>query len=77
MTSKSVQMNQKVEQLLPCCFCGRANPSVAVDGYELYFVVCPRCNAHGPTSTLEKKAIALWNKRHDVEIFNEMFGGGT
>ena len=62
---------QEQVQLLPCPFCGYANPSMF---YEWQVVCRPAldedyppefgCDAEGPFGKTEAEAIAAWNTRH-------------
>jgi hypothetical protein len=64
---------QEQVQLLPCPFCGYANPSMF---YEWQVVCRPAldedyppefgCDAEGPFGKTEAEAIAAWNTRHEA-----------
>lgn len=63
-------------EILPCRFCGGKGEAVIRENVKLgtAYVICTKCNAHGPSVTFEwnthddlvnvtRRAIELWNNR--------------
>ena len=51
-------------KLLPCPFCGSENVDHNLDRNDGYYgVECEDCYAQAGTSTWEKVAVQMWNKR--------------
>ena len=58
----------KTPDLLPCPFCGSTDVGVGrIDYTRNKSVVCSGCGAEGPPSTMNGKAILLWNRRASPE----------
>ena len=59
------------EQLAPCPACGSKSvdvlSAVDSDGYEMYIVVCLRCDCEGLAFYDEYDAIASWNAREGYQ----------
>jgi Lar family restriction alleviation protein len=55
--------------IVPCPFCGNADPMIDEIDMDVWAVVCDDCGCTGPyqnddgTATVGQKAIELWNKR--------------
>lgn len=57
-------------KLKPCPFCGYEEVTIK-QFVDLFLIKCHSCEAEGPTSVNQEKAVHLWNNRYPYETGEE------
>jgi Lar family restriction alleviation protein len=56
-------MDEQIEQIAPCPFCGEAWIKVRSENSACFAAECQGCSAFGPEAATNHEAIAAWDTR--------------